>query len=134
MPITDYDFSDRVFFAKESDLITGDEANTWARKLAECALASDQPIVALVDALEVRQVSVAAHQIFTKASFTANLLAVVVATNDVVRLTATTIGMLGKRGKTVVFPTLEKAREYTESLLNDNAHKHETGQNPETTE
>ncbi len=134
MPITDYDFSNRVFFVKASGLVTADEANTWARKLAEYARASDQPIAALVDALEVQQICVAAHQILSKASFTANLLTVAVATNDVVRLTATTIGMLGKRGQTVIFPTLEEAREHIASLLNDNAGEHQAGLNPEVSE
>lgn len=123
MPIADYDFRDRVFFARESGVISADDARDWAKRLADCAQQSPEPIIALVDALGVRLISLAAHDIFAKASFTENLLAVVVATTTTGSLTSSNIGLLGKPRFTWVFPTLDEARQYAERVLRDNTPK-----------
>ncbi len=117
MSISNYAFENRIFSCKESGRISGDDAKTWAEKLREHATQSPTPIVALVDALEVRQVSRAALEIFAKASYTPNVLAVVVATNAPVEVTATNIGLLGKPHQTLVFSTLAAAQEQAQKLL-----------------
>ena len=117
MPIDDYSFQDRIFFAREVGVITVQDAQEWADKLAAHAQNSEQPIVALVDALKAGLITIAVSDLFSKASFTPNLLAVVVATSPRVTLVAKTIGMLGKPGHTKVFPSMEAAREYAESLV-----------------
>jgi hypothetical protein len=117
MPITDYSFQDRIFFAKESGVISASDATEWANRLVEHAKQSPQPIVAVVDALEVTRMVVQAYDIFSKASFTPNVLAVVVTTNTVMSVSSKAIGLLGKRNQTVVFPTLDAARKHAQDLL-----------------
>ncbi len=122
MPIIDYQFQDRLFFAKEIGDISAEDAQTWADKLKESAALAGAPIVALVDALDVKNISIRAIDIFAKASFTRHVIAVVVATNLMVSATSTNIGLLGKRNQTVVFRTLEEAREHALKLLEEKGH------------
>lgn len=117
MPIINYDFHDAIFSAKEVGNITAEEAQEWSNKLTDCAQQSPVKLVALVDALEVKNVVLRAVDIFTKASYTPNVIAIVVATNNVVSSTATNIGLLGMRNKTLVFRTLQEARECCANLL-----------------
>lgn len=117
MPITDYRFQDRVFSAREAGTISADEAKEWADKLQEYARQSSERIVALVDAVEVKNVTFAAQQIFSKASYTPNVMAVVVVTNNVVGGTATNISLLGKRQQTVIFRTFDEANAYIQQLF-----------------
>jgi hypothetical protein len=119
MPIINYTFENRIFFAQETGDISPEDARTWAEKLKESADQSPAPIVAFVDALEVKQVSLPALDIFSKASFTRGVLAVVVATNIKTELTARNIGLLGKRKQTMVFGSLAEAREYALILLEE---------------
>lgn len=121
MPITDYSFSDRTFFARESGNLTLDEAAEWAKRLREHASASERPIVALVDALTVQRIPAGVAAIFQKASYTENLIAVVVATNAASAGDSSTIGLLGKRRTTWVFKSMEEARSYANLLLADTA-------------
>ncbi len=120
MPISDYQFSEGIFSAKESGIITPQEAREWADRLEQAAAQSPTPIVALVDALSVKQIAFGAYDIFSKASYTPNVLRVVVATNAVTSGSSTNIGLLGKRHQTEVFRTLEEAREHARSLAAEN--------------
>ena len=117
MPVTDFNFQNRIFFAVESGVISGDDAKDWAKRLVECTQTSEGAVVALVDARTVTSVTRPAERIFIQASHTDNLLAVVVATNPIVSLQATTIGILGQRGYTRVFLTYEEAQQHAESLV-----------------
>lgn len=119
MPIIDFEFKNRIFFAKESGIVSDREAADWAQKLEGYAKQSEKPIVALVDALSVKGVSAKGQDIFSKASFTRNVVKVVVAANIRVSLTASNISLLGKQNQTVVFGTLNEAREYAEELVAD---------------
>ncbi len=112
-----------MFFAKESGVISRDEAQLWADRLAEYARTNEEPIVALVDALDVTRISIPAYTIFSKASFTPNVLEIVVATNDRSQLSSKNIGLLGKPRKTVVFATLDEAQQYVATLLQAQAKK-----------
>ncbi len=121
MPITDYEFTNRIFFARETGDISAGDAMEWAQKLKDHAEQSPVKIVALVDALEVKHVAYPAVDIFSKASFTHKVIAVVVATNQVIKSTARDIGLLGKRNQTVVFRTLDEARQHAEQLVKNDA-------------
>ena len=123
MPISDFTFRSQIFFARESGVISAEDARRWAEKLAECARWSHTPIVALVDALDVTRIEFPAVEILSKASFTENVMAVVVASNGSAELTSKNIGLLGKRNQTLIFPTLEEARSRAESLLRAQAKR-----------
>jgi hypothetical protein len=117
MPVTDFAFKNQIFFAKESGVISGEDAQLWADKLAEYAQWSFTPIIALVDALEVTRIAFPAYMVFTKASFTPNVLEVVVATNDRAQLSSKNIGVMGRRDKTTVFKTMEEAQRHAVKLM-----------------
>jgi hypothetical protein len=117
MPITNYQFENRIFFAKENGQISEDDAKTWSEQLKEATETSDLPIIALVDAMDVTAMHRAAQQIFAKSAHFDNLLAVVVATNSIASLQSRTIGFLGRRGCTRIFPSLEEARQDTKQIL-----------------
>ena len=117
MPITDYHFENRIFFAKESGDISKEDAQQWVKRLQKTASSSELPIVALVDVMEVHSVLRAAEQLFIEGAYTENLLAVLVATNAVVSVQARTIGLLGKRGHTRIFNSLDDARSHAEWIV-----------------
>lgn len=117
MPITHYSLQGRVFFAKESGDISDEEARQWADKLKESAASAPTPIIALVDAMDVKHISLPAINIFARASFTHNVLGIVVATNLMGSGTSRNIGLLGKRNHTVVFRTLDEARQHAFNLV-----------------
>lgn len=121
MPIEEYSFQNRIFFAREVGVITEADADEWTNQLKAHAQSSELPIVALVDALKAGLITIAVSDIFSQASFTSNLLAVVVATSPRVNIVARTIGMLGKPGHTKVFTSLAEARDYAESLVHPQA-------------
>lgn len=123
MPISDYTFKGQIFFARESSVISAEDARRWAEKLAECAQWSVTPIVALVDALDVTRIDFPAVEILSKASYTPNVLAVVVASSSAVENTSKNIGLLGKRNQTLIYATLEEARSRAEGLLRAQAKR-----------
>ncbi len=117
MPITDYHFENRIFFAKEWGIVSKDDAEMWSAKLKEFADTCSQPIVALVDAMDVTAVQKPAQKIFIDSGYFDNILAIIVATNTTVALQAETIGLLGKRSKTRIWPSLEKAYVDAEAII-----------------
>ena len=119
MPIINYEFNNAIFSAKEMGDISASDAQEWSDKLKLHAQQSAEKIVALVDALEVKRVTLPALDIFSKASFTPNVIAIVVATNSAVSSTATNIGLLGRRNKTLVFRTLQEALDCCQTLLDE---------------
>lgn len=119
MPITDYKFENRIFFAVESGHLTGEDGQDWANRLKAAAVSSPDPIIALIDARTVLSITRAAERAFIDASYTHNLMAVVVATNPRTTLQAMTIGILGQRGYTRIFRTMEEAAEYATSLIHN---------------
>jgi len=125
MPISDYDLTNRIFFAKEVGVIDAKDAEDWSNRLREAAVVSKLPIVALVDALDVKILHYQAEQIFAKTAYTDNLLAVIVATSSTVSIQARAIGLLGKRGHTRIFSSLEEARQVAEEIVKNNTKKPE---------
>ncbi len=117
MAITDFAFQTQIFFAKHSRIIAGDEAQLWVDKLTEYAQWSFTPIVALVDASEVSQITFPAHSLLTKASFINNVSAIVIASSSNAQLTFKNIALLGKRNSIVICPTLDEARRHAKGLV-----------------
>ncbi len=118
MPITNYSFENRVFFALETGFLDEQDASEWATRLMEVAQNSSEPVVALVDARTAIGMSVQAEHIFIKASFTPNLAAVVVIANPGAVIHATTIKLLGQPGYTRIFGTEEQAQAHVAEILN----------------
>lgn len=121
MPITDFSFENRIFFAREHGNISLAEAEIWAAMLKQHADASPEPIVALVDAMQVRVVAGAASLIFAQASHHANVLIVAVAANAGISSIANVIGRIGVQGKTHVFLNLKYARVFAEKAIANKA-------------
>lgn len=113
MPITDIDFSNGIYYAKETGYITREDAELWAKYARKFAAESPTPIVALVDALDVTAIANEARQIFVKAAKTPNLKISAIASNAPIPTTATRIiGMMVDKDHTNVFPTFEEALRF----------------------
>jgi hypothetical protein len=121
MPVSDYHFENRIFFAREHGNISVKEAEAWAAMLKQHADASPEPIIALVDAMQVRVVAAAASLIFAQASHHPNVLLVAVAANAGISSIANVIGRIGVQGKTHVFMNLKYARIFSEKALANKA-------------
>ena len=125
MPITDFHYDNHIFSAREVGHIDKADAERWVQALRQYAAASPTPIIAIVDALEVTFVSAGARMTFAEASKTPNLQAICVATQDMlISQTARVIGMLGERGRTHIFETVDEAREFAEELIAQLAQEH----------
>lgn len=128
MPITDVAFQDGIFFCREVGQIEREDAAFWAEKVREYAAASPHPIVALVDATEATYITAAAREVFARASAIPGLHAGVVAATDFrVAQNARLTAMLAVERHTLIFSSLEKAREHAEQL----AALFRSGQNDE---
>lgn len=117
MPIVDYAFENRIFFAKEVGVISAEDAQEWADRLRETAAYSELPIVALIDAMDLTGIHRIATNIFMACADTDNLLASVVATNPVASLQSSMIGSSVKRGHTIVLTSLPEAQQRVNDIL-----------------
>lgn len=122
MPVVDVHFENGIFFAREVDYITADDAHNWARALAHYATISASPIVALIDAREVTAISSDARRVFAMASETANVQAAVVVVNQINRLAAqqsritALLSAVRKTHDTHFFESLAEAEEFAGQL------------------
>lgn len=116
MPITDLRFSEGIFFAKESEQITGEDALMWMETLRSCAEESPVPVVILIDARELTFITTAAQKIFTKAAETPNVKVAAVATGTPIATQLSRIVALLSRVRqthdTLVFQTMEEAVQF----------------------
>lgn len=117
MPIDAISFDDGIFFTKESGVITNEDARYWREHLDKASAESDMPFVALVDALEVTDITPQAGRLFAEAARTENLFISAIATSEAMSFKSNLIGIIGKRGHTYVFPTLDEARAFAEEQL-----------------
>ncbi len=117
MPIDSITFEDGIFFTKESGVITNDDALYWRDELRKIATEADEPFVALVDALDVTDITPQAGRIFAEAARTENLFISAIATSESMSFKSNLIGIIGKRGHTYVFATLDEARAFAEEQL-----------------
>lgn len=127
MPIIDLQFENGIFFAREVDYITGDDAHNWARALGHYAAAYAIPIVALVDAREVTAISNDARRVFAMASETANVRAAVVVVNQGNRLATqqsritALLSAVRKTHDTYFFESLAEAEEFIGQIVSSPA-------------
>jgi hypothetical protein len=118
MPILDVQFENGIFFAREVDYITEDDAHNWARALGHYAAASSKPIVALIDAREVTAISNDARRVFAMASETSNVAVAAVVVNQVNRLATqqsritALLSAVRKTHDTYFFESLAEAEEF----------------------
>jgi hypothetical protein len=125
MPIIDFHYENHIFSAREVGHIDKADAERWVQALRQHAAASPTPIVAVVNALEVTFVSAGARMSFAESSKTPNLQAICVAAQDMlITQTARVIGMLGERGRTHIFESVEEACEFAEELIAQPVQEH----------
>ena len=124
MPIIDIQFENGVFFAREVDYITADDAHNWARALGHYAAANPMPIVALVDAREVTAISNDARRVFAMASETSNVRVAVVIVNQINRLATqqsritALLSAVRKTHDTYFFESVVDAEEFIGQIIN----------------
>lgn len=117
MPIKDCYIEDRIFFAHESGLLTPSDAMVWVSYLEQQPITPDAPVVAIVDAREVTQVTGDAMFVFLQASYCSKLLAVLVVSSVYNMAMAHAFADLGEEGKTHIFTSYEKALAFAHDLL-----------------
>ncbi|HLV37343.1 MAG TPA: hypothetical protein VKY59_19645 [Spirillospora sp.] len=129
MPVVDLRFEDGIFFAREADYISGDDARVWARHLADYAASSPTPIVALVDAREVTAISNEARRVFALASETPNVRVAAVAVNSSNRLATqqaritALLSAVRKSHDTHFFDSLEEAQQFAREQITPPAYR-----------
>ncbi len=121
MPIYDMRFEDGIFSAREVGKVDKPDAEAWVKALREHASTSPTPIVALIDAREVGDVSSSASLVFLHGSSTPNVkVAVVVASTKEVVVKAQSISLMSghhKKHDTRVFYSLDEAQTFARRAL-----------------
>lgn len=119
MPIIDIHFENSILFAKEIGEISEEDALEWAHQVQHYAEHSPTPIVALIDAIDVKFISHKARKIFIKAANTRNFKASAVATHDQSTIqTARVLGIMAPDKHTYIFDNLEQAHQFALELAN----------------
>lgn len=113
MPIVDMSFKDGIFFAREYGRVDKADAKVWAERLSHHCMISSVPVVAVIDALDVKYISTEARQIFVKASKIPNFkLSAVAAKALVTAQTARIIAMMSEENHFHVFGSLSEAEYF----------------------
>lgn len=113
MPIVDMKFKNGIFFAREYGRIEKADAKAWVEQLSHHCLTNLSPVVALVDALEVKYISTEARQIFVKASKIPNFKCSAVAAKQLITVqTSRVIARMSEKDHTTIFATLEEAHAF----------------------
>lgn len=121
MAVQDMQFGEGIFFAHLSDRVSADDARTWARQLSHYAKRADAPLVALVDARDVRYIAQEARRIFVRAGTMQYFRAMIMVTDDVVTAqTARMLNILSPHAQhTFVFDTFDEGLNYAHELTNE---------------
>ena len=118
MPIEDIHFEKEIVFSRARGQIERADADKWLIAVQRCVEMKRGPIIAVMDALEATFISISARVVFAQTSRNANLLGLVVAANSIIAVQSFRLtGMLGERGHTHIFPTLDEARRFAENHL-----------------
>lgn len=116
MPILDARFENGIFYARQVGPIEAPDARQWVDAFKAAAAKSLTPIVALIDAREVKYVSPAASLVFIEGSNTPNVKAAAVVANSMtMNVRARTIGMMSERQsthETFIFGSLTEAEAF----------------------
>lgn len=119
MPIHKMNFADGVFYAKQVGYVDNVDAKMWANALNKYAHGSTEPIIALVDAVEVNRLCPSVVKMFEDVLASPNVVGIAIATGDFVtsqkaRVASTLSEIKGVR----VFPEVSEAREYAQGRAN----------------
>ena len=119
MPLFDIQFSDHIFFCRESGHINKADAQEWARLAAEYAgQMAPEPIIAVVDARQVQSVSLDARRILARASAIQGLAYASIATETARNEnTSRIIAMQAAERHTHIFVTLAEAQAFAREKL-----------------
>lgn len=119
MPIDSIVFENGIFYCREFGNLTKEDALLWAEKAFEFArLSAPQPIVALIDALDVQFVSMDARYVFAKASGIDGLaLAAVVTKDPITEQSSRIISVMAVRKHTYLFKSIEDARAFLDEAI-----------------
>jgi hypothetical protein len=116
MAISEIRFVDGVFYCKESGTLTEDDAQLWATKAREFTRRHDAPVIALIDARDLKQVTRPARRILAEATAISDLkLAAVVTQNFTARKAADTIDNSASDPHTITFQKMAEARRFVEN-------------------
>lgn len=116
MPIEDFRFEDGIYYTREFGNLTVEDARLWTEFARRYAQASEMPIVAVVNALDVEQISKEAQRVFARASHIPNLDSAAVATRDAAAQSER-IGQQAVQKHTYVFRNLAEAVAYARQRL-----------------
>jgi hypothetical protein len=75
-------FENNIFFARETGIVTGEDAERWSSALVKYAASNPTPVVAFVDARDLVFITEEARQVFIQSSKTPNIKAAIVTTSD----------------------------------------------------
>lgn len=114
MPITDFSFHSGIFFTRQTGKLDAQDAYLWAEYASRCVAASKQPVIALVDATTVTQVTAEAQAILAKASNIPGLCMGVVVMHGVVTKNEKTTTVMASKEHTHIFNDMEKGRAFAE--------------------
>jgi hypothetical protein len=121
-------FENGIFYAREVDYVDAADAREWARRLAECAMLSSLPVVALIDARSLTAVSPEARRIFALAAETPNVRVAVVAVNNANRLASqqsriiSVLSAIRRTHDTHFFDSLDEATAFARQQLTPPAY------------
>jgi len=118
MPIQDIRFEDDIVFSRATGQIDRPDADKWGMAVQHYVEKNQRPIFALIDALEVGFVATSARLVFARMSQHADLLGVVVVTQNPIAVQSFRVtGMLGQQGHTYIFPNLDEAKRFAEDKI-----------------
>ena len=118
MPITKMTFENGIAFVREEGRIEKADAKHFAEFIAHHAANHPTPIGCVIDAMNVKFISIDARKIFVRASTIQNFTFSAVAAKDVVsRQTARIIGHMAQDGHTYTFATLDDAWAFAHERL-----------------
>lgn len=117
MPVTDFRIENRIFFARQSGVLTSTDAMQWVDYLAQKPIKPQDAVVALVDAREVTFAPPDAMYIFVQASYCSKLLAVIVVVSPYNMEIARVYAELDETGKTQLFTDYDQALAHASELL-----------------
>lgn len=115
MPLADVQFDEGIYYCREVGNITIADAECWTQHARRFTQMSDQPIIALIDAREVRRIDPQARQILADATLIDGLELAVVATQSYnARSASERIDEIAPDPHTVIFQEMTEARAFAQ--------------------
>ena len=112
MPITKMWLDNQIFYVREEGDITRDDALRYSKQLTALFKDTDKPIIIVVDAMGVKDISMDARKIFARITNDPMHEKAFVASNSVpMKQASRVIGMMSEDNKTIIFESFEEAKE-----------------------